>query len=45
MSGGDSTPSVTCKYCGFLLDLTLAVDTCAGCVIKVYRKILTKKSA
>lgn len=45
MSGGDSTPSVTCKYYGCLLHLTLAMDTCPGCVIKAYRKILTKQSA
>lgn len=45
MSGGDSTPTVTCKYCGCLLHLTLAMDTCAGCVIKAYKKIPTKQSA
>lgn len=45
MCSGGRAPIVTCKYCGCLLHLTLAVDTFVGCGIKAYRWISTNQPA
>lgn len=42
---GEGLPLSTCKYCGSLLHLTLAVDTFVDCGIKAYRLISTDQSA